>query len=75
MVKLVEREADEMERLTLATATGFSISWSKDNWNAWDRARAARNGVTPEDQVANFHRTVSFLATHFPGSVRTVKAN
>jgi hypothetical protein len=61
-----------MERLTRATATGFAIAWSKDNWTAWEKG-LGHDVDDPESKVQGFHRTVGFLAKHFPGSVRTVK--
>lgn len=61
-----------MQHLTRVTGTGFAIGWSKDNWDAWERAIARSEGG-PGSGASGFRSMLGTLGALFPGSVRVVE--
>jgi hypothetical protein len=69
---LVEREADAVDRMTIAVATGTAIAWGgKDAMDAWQRGRDHTEGADPAaERIAAQSATLGSLAAMFPGAVK-----
>ena len=72
ITKLVEREVDEAERLTIAVATGTGIAWGgQDAYEAWQSARGRATMPGPAgDPVVARNVQIAQLAQMFPKSVK-----
>lgn len=69
--RLAEREADTMDRLTLAVAAGTGIAFGgKEAFDAWQKARSAP--TDKEDRINRQNATLARLSAMFPGAVKVV---
>jgi hypothetical protein len=69
----VEREADEMDRLTIAVASGTGIAFGgKDAYEAWESARGKKPSAPPthSDPVTARNIQLARLRQMFPKSVK-----
>jgi hypothetical protein len=71
--KLVEREADEVDRLTLAIAQGQGIAFGgRDAYDAWQRSRG-RKSQSQGQSVAQYQATLAKWTGR--GLVKNERAN
>jgi hypothetical protein len=69
----MEREADEMERMTIAVASGTGIAFGgKEAYEAWEssRGKPRREPATGRDAVTARNIELARLRSMFPGSVK-----
>lgn len=70
-----KRDAESLERITLAVNNGLAISRDKDARRAFENARARRAEAdapagTPGQSLAEYQSTKARLAARFPLNVR-----
>jgi hypothetical protein len=70
MLDLIERRKEDMDRLTLAVASGYGITMSREYAAKWQADHAEKAPAATPEAIQRQNGSIARLASLFPGAVK-----